>query len=188
MFFIICLLFCLVNSCISQELITVSVDPNEGDDNQCMSAIDLTLFGLTSWDRPCRTLNYAILGNKNLTIRANNCTENSLNLTNIKILLSDGIHQLTNQLLIIGSNNITIEPEAGAVPIIRCVTFPNYQIGNFDNIFVCEVDGLQFSGVIFEGCGPVPSNVFIYGCSNIEFNGCIFRLVNYIFNYNNLIN
>ena len=104
-----------------------------------------------------------------------NCSEASVQFSNIVISLSSDVHSLTEQLRLVTYSNVTIEGEVSGSASIECVSFPNYQFRNFDNIFACGMSGLTFNNVVFERCGPVPSNVFIYNSTNIVFQNCTFR-------------
>ena len=158
------------------EFVTVVVDLDEGDDDLCMSAIEMVKTGINSYATPCASLNFAVRGNVSLgNVSIDECNDATSILKNVRIILRSGVHQLTERLVLGSSKNITFQADDGADPIVRCVSYPNYEPGNYDNIFGCRVDGLHFKGITFEECGPIPSNVFIYGGSSVSVDSCIFR-------------
>lgn len=173
------LLFCLYITTLLHSsvanLVTVTVDPDNGDDEICLSVRELFSSGLTNSSIPCQTLNYALSDNQTDYYNVANCSNAPFQYSNVRILLRDGVHGLTSQLELVKSSNITIEAVNRGRARLQCVDFPNYQAGNFDNFFACQVSGLRFVGVVFERCGPVPSNVFVYNCSDVYFDQCTFR-------------
>ena len=150
----------------------ITVDPLNGDDDSCLSVPELTSSG---GNQSCETLDYAINGNLSTYYDTQNCSDAINEYSNVHILLKNGVHTLTSQLQIVGYSNVTVQAEEVGGASIQCVDFPNFVKSNFDNIFACHVTGLRFVGVVFEYCGPVSSNLYIYNVSDIEFHSCIFR-------------
>ena len=157
------------------DYITVEVDPQNGDDNQCMSVRELIELGESESPFPCKTLNYALSDSETSDYTTDDCSNAVIVYNDVSIVLMDGVHRLTSQLKLVGATNVGIVAENSHRAVIECVEFPNYAVDNFDNFFACNVDGLEFSGVVFERCGPVSSNVFVYNCSNVVFESCTFR-------------
>lgn len=161
--------------CVGEMLIRV--DPVNGNDSSCLSALDLSSSS-SGWsqDTPCATINAALYGNLSFSeLRLSDCTTFPFGLDGVRVLLSDGIHHLSERLAIINATNVTIAAENPGNARVRCVTFPNAVPGNFDNIFSCRSRELRFEGVVFEYCGPVSSNVFVYQSSGVSFENCVFR-------------
>ena len=170
---IVAIIACFINVSDSSD-VTVVVDLDEGDDDLCMSAIEMVKGGMNSYPKPCASLNFAIRGNISRgNTNVSNCSDDTSILVNVKVLLRSGVHQLTEQLVLGKSKNITFQADTESTPIVKCAYFPN--TGNYDNIFGCQVDGLVFEGITFQECGPISSNVFIYSSSNIKFDSCTFR-------------
>ncbi|XP_019851702.1 PREDICTED: uncharacterized protein LOC109581757 [Amphimedon queenslandica] len=171
------LLLYLLVAPLAHSEVRVRVDPVLGDDESCLSVPDIIRRGggeATDDGVPCETINYALTGNyTNEYYSTDNCSEAPILFSDIVISLSSDVHSLTEQLRLVTYGDVTFEGDGSAS--IECVSFPNYQFRNFDNIFACGVSGLTFNGVVFERCGPVPSNVFIYNSTNILFQNCIFR-------------
>ncbi len=161
-----------IRGCDSSEY-TVIVDVEEGDDDLCMSAVEMVKEDVNSYPVPCASLNYAVRGNTSQAdVSVQNCFDETSILANVTILLRSGVYQLAEQLALAQSKNITFQADEGAEPVIKCVAFPN--IENFDNILGCQVDGLTFQGITFTECGPISSNVFIHTSSNIKIDSCVF--------------
>ena len=120
--------------------------------------------------RPCQTINHA-LGN---VICNASCSNPNNNIENVTIRLKDGTHRLMGRVSICESRNVTLEAENYGKATVTCETFPNTIPRNFDNLFVCGTSGVTFRGLRFEGCGPVPSNVFLRDSSDILFEDCTF--------------
>ena len=155
--------------------ITVEVDPQNGNDDSCLSVRELIDSNQTESPFPCKTLNYALNGNETSYYTTGNCSMSDIQYSNIFIVLMDGVHRLVSQLQLVGATNVHILADNSRKAVIECVEFPNYAVDNFDNFFACNVDGLEFKGVVFERCGPVSSNVFVYNCSNVVFESCTFK-------------
>ena len=118
---------------------------------------------------PCRTINRALDN-----VICNASCSNPKNIENVIIRLKDGVHMLTGRASICESRNITLEAENYGNATVTCETFPNTIPRNFDNLLVCGTSGVTFRGLRFEGCGPVPSNVFLRDSSDILFEECTF--------------
>ena len=155
--------------------ITVEIDPQNGNDDNCLSVRELIELNQTESPFPCKTLNYALNDNEMSYYTIGNCSNADIQYSNISVVLLDGVHRLISQLQLVGATNIHIVADNSGRAVIECVEFPNYSVDNFDNFFACNVDGLEFKGVVFEHCGPVSSNVFVYNCSGVVFESCIFR-------------
>ena len=158
---------------VNGQSVTVYVDPERGKDDTCTAAVD----GLGNSSRPCETINYAVWGNEPVPrLRGSNCTDYypPFNYTSLKVVLMGGIVQLKEQLPLVSIPEVTVMSKIRGQSVIQCASYPNTKRGNFDNIFGCNVTHLEFIGVVFERCGPVPSNVFIYECTNVTFNHCTF--------------
>ena len=154
--------------------VTIVVNENVGDDELCMSAIDMITEGIDSYPMPCSTLNYAVRGNRSVgTINPRNCSDDTSVLANVNVVLQSGVYQLYERLVLGYSTNVNFQADTDSSPTIRCVSYPNYD--SYDNIFGCSVDGLTFAGITFEECGPISSNVFIHNSTNIRFKSCTFR-------------
>ncbi len=154
--------------------VIVEVDHDTGDDELCKSAIDMINEGIESFPTPCSTVNYAVRGNRSVgNVSILNCSDDTSILVNVNVVLKAGVYQLYERLVLGYSTNITFQAAINSSPIIRCVSYPNND--TYDNIFGCSVDGLSFEGITFEECGPISSNVFIHGSTNIRFDSCIFR-------------
>ena len=158
--------------------IKVRVDPKNGNDTTCTPAVDLMNSTNRPSDVPCRTINYALLGDTwrdYRTLLAPNCSDVSQNLSNVRVLLADGEHRLSGRVFLVGNMNITLEAENWGRASVQCATFPNLIQLNFDNLGFCNVTGITLKGIVFEQCGPVPSNIFIIYCEDIEINQCTFK-------------
>ena len=163
-----------------ENLLTVTVDPVNGNDSACLSALELSSLGsgdpgMTS-TTPCATINAAIHGNMTFgQLRPVNCSAFEYGLTNVRILLADGDHKLKERLNLLSFTNISLIAINAGKATIRCASFPNTMDGEFDNIFSCFSNGVRFEGLTFEYCGAVPANVFVYNCSDVVFDRCTFR-------------
>lgn len=158
--------------------VTVRVDPENGNDTLCLSAMELIAGNMNTSSQSCRTINYALLGDSwtsYTTLRGSNCSEVTQELRNVRIVLADGEHHLLGRLMLAGDEDITLEAENRGQASVQCASFPNNISGNFDNIAFCNVAGIRLVGVVFEKCGPVPSNVFVLNSSNIEITECTFK-------------
>ena len=163
----------------------VWVDPQHGDDNNCLSALDLLLFSRSrkgaqqSYPKLlCATMNAALYGK---------IVEKLFCLSNIHILLAEGVHHLRKHLPLIKATNLTIAAKNSGKALIECTTFPNVIPGNYDNVFACQSHWLRFKGAVFERCGPVPSNMFLYNSSDVTFEKFTFRWEHITWPYYTLI-
>lgn len=163
------------------EVVVVRVDPENGDDSSCLSALDLSSpsssgEGARQGTPPCETINAALYGNSSFKeIRSNNCSTFPHGFLDVRVLLADGTHRLRERLALVKATNLTIAAEHPGRASIGCTDYPNLVQGNFDNVYICLSQGLRFGGVVFEKCGPVPSNMFVYNSSDITIDNCIFR-------------
>ena len=143
----------------------VYVDAINGSDENCSSLQDiLSNQSFQISDVPCQTID-AALGYVNCT---SNCSS-VVPLLNSVVMLSDGVHTLTNCIGINSGNNLTIEGETLGKATVRCAEGPH-----FGSIETYMTDGLIFRGINFEGCGPSPT-VFLKSSNNILFEYCSFR-------------
>ena len=143
----------------------VYVDAIYGIDENCSSLQDiLSNQSFQISDVPCQTIN-AALGYVNC---GRNCSSDVPLLDSV-VILSDGVHTLTNCIGIKSGRNMTIEGENLGKATVRCA-----ERSRFGNIAPCLTDGLIFRGINFEGCGPSP-NVFLNSSNNIVFEYCSFR-------------
>ena len=156
--------------------ITVEVDPQNGNDSRCLSVRELIELGESESPFPCKTLNYALNDNETKYYTTGNCSNSDIEYDGaIYIELMDGVHRLTSQLELVGDIDVQIVARNYRSAVIECVDFPNYAVDDFGNFFACNLDNLEFRGVVFERCGPVSSNVFVYNCSYVTFDSCTFR-------------
>ena len=175
--------FLLTYSSAAGDAVMVWVDPQHGDDNNCLSALDLLLYSGSrkgaqqSYPKlPCATMDAALYGNRTFDEKLlKNCSAFPHHLANIHIILAEGVHRLRERLPLIKATNLTIAAKNSGKALIECTTFPNTIPGNYDNVFACQSHWLRFEGVVFERCGPVPSNVFVYNSSYVTFEKCTFR-------------
>ena len=58
---------------------------------------------------------------------------------------------------------------------IKCSGEDSAGTGIYDNLFFTNSQNISFSGIAFEGCGPISSNVFFVLSQLISFENCIFR-------------
>lgn len=156
---------------LSQSTLVVRVDPSSGNDSLCMSAQERRLSTPGTADNvACATINRA-LGD----VGCESCA-NMNPIQDTVVELAAGVHRLSGCIGITDSEAVRI---MAAVPnrraTIECAQSPN--LNKFDNLFVCEVRGIVFRGIMFENCGPLSPNVFLNSSSNISFEDCIFRLV-----------
>ena len=176
---LVIVLLVFLQCCIGEEMLTVTVDPVNGDDSVCLSALDLSSpgsgeAGMNS-TTPCATINAAIHGNLTFgQLRPSNCSTFSYGVTNVRFLLADGVHQLSERLNLLSCTNVTLVAKNTGKASVRCTAFPNTVSGGFDNIFTCSSNGIRFEGLTFEKCGPVPANVFVYNSSDVVFDKCTF--------------
>ena len=160
---------------VNGQHVTVYVDPDHGDDTTCTPAVS----GSTgNPNNPCMSINYAVWGNVSIPVlRGSNCSEYNppINYMSLEVVLKGGTVQLEERLVLVSIPEVVVRSEVKGQSVIQCVKYPNTESGNFDNVFGCNVSHLEFRGVVFERCGPVPSNVFIYECINVIFDHCTFR-------------
>lgn len=152
----------------SQSTLVVRVDPSTGNDSLCMSAQERRSAAPGS-AHPCATINRA-LGD----VGCESCA-NTYPIQDTVVELAAGVHKLTRCIGITDSEGVRIVAETSRRATIECAQSPNSK--EFDNLFVCEVHGIVFRGIVFENCGPLSPNVFLNSSSNITFEGCIFQLV-----------
>lgn len=151
----------------------VYVNWNTGNDTECTSLQDLQILtaggeAVNQTQTPCRTINRA-LGNLECTASC----DNESPLYDSVLKLSNGEHTLEGCIAILMGENITIEAENQGEATIKCTRFGNTD--TYDHIISCETRGLVFSGINFEGCGPLSSNVFINRSTDVLFEDCVFR-------------
>lgn len=153
------------------QSVEVYVDSIAGNDTACASLQELQNQSLNgSYQIPCKTINQA-LGNVKCG-RLRSC-ENSNPLYHSVVKLSDGVHILQECIAILQGENVTLVAENQGQATIKCTTFGNAEL--HDNLVSCGTRGLEFRGIIFEGCGPLSSNVFINGSTDVLFEDCSFR-------------
>ena len=152
---------------LAQSTVVVTVDPDNGNDSLCVSAQERRAALGNVSNVPCATINRA-LGN----VSCETCA-NDESIRDTVVRLATGVHTLGGCIGITGSLSVRVEAVMERQAIIECGQPPSTD--TFNNIFVCEVNGITFSGVIFENCGPVSPNVFLNSSSNISFEGCVFR-------------
>lgn len=143
----------------------VYVDPSTGNDTACSSLQELKN---SSNQVSCKTINKA-LGD----IGCSSSCENEQPLHDALVKLSDGEHILRDCIAILQGGNVTIAAENTGMTTIKCGS----TAGVWNNIVSCETRGLVFKGIRFEGCGPLSSNVFINGSTDVLFEDCSFRWV-----------
>ena len=148
-----------------------------GSDEDCLSLQDLqerrfegntTNSSGSGLSTPCRTIIHA-LGD----VRCARSCDNPNPLRNAALKLSNGVHTLQRCVAILRGVNITIQAENSGLATVRCRELGSTQL--FDNLACCETEGLTFRGIIFEGCGPLSSNVFIHRSNNVLFEDCTFQ-------------
>lgn len=117
---------------------------------------------------PCRTLHYALHGAEIIEERSNS--------QNLVIELSPGTYVLTDNQVIVNSDNVAILGAGVEKTIFNCGEFGeddrvcdymNMQIRNSSNVYVY--------GVTFTRCGPVTSSVYVAFSDLIFFKNCVFR-------------
>lgn len=145
----------------------VIVDVNAGNDTAC-SPLQQLQTSPSQAQVPCKTINRA-LGN----VECNRSCENDDPLYNSVVVISDGVHTLQGCISILQGNNVTIEAQNTGMATVKCATFKNSDV--YDGIESCQMNGLVFRGINFEGCGPRSSNVFINRSTDVLFEDCIFR-------------
>lgn len=69
------------------------------------------------------------------------------------------------------STDISFEAINEGKAIIKCATSSDI----YNNLIFCGTQNVTFTGVNFEECGPLSSNVFFNGSSDILFDRCVFR-------------
>lgn len=150
----------------TSQLKELFVDPVNGNDSVC--------FSNTSLSQPCKTIKKA-LGNVDCNCR--NITEDTVDsLENTVLKLMDGVHVIDDCVGIKFGTNISIEAVNTGNAIIKCGRFPSSR--RFETGLVsCNTNGLTFSGVSFELCGPYTPNVFINRSRDVLFEDCMFRCV-----------
>ena len=156
----------------SQSTLVVRVDPSTGNDSLCMSAQERrSPSSIPGPDDtvPCATINRA-LGDVSCVSCAN-----PYPIQDTVVQLAAGVHRLSGCIGITDSEGVRIVAETNRQATIECAQSPDSK--EFDNLFVCEVRGIAFRGIVFEKCGPLSPNVFLNSSSNITFEDCIFRLV-----------
>lgn len=161
------------------QLITVSVDVVNGNDTECYSLQELQRYrssenaSIPQAQRPCRTLNRA-LGNVDCY---NSCIyqqPNSDPLQNVVVRLMDGVHRLSDCIVIDDGLNVTVQAVNNGAASVECAFFPTDTVQRMDGIRSCVTEGLVFRGVRFEHCGSYSPSVFLNRSSDILFEDCVF--------------
>ena len=130
----------------------INVDPERGNDSQCLSNASL--------DVPCQSLGMAL-----------NTTQLQNNSEDLTVLLSDGVHLLVEEIKVPGPPDfasVRIQAESTGGSIIRCGA-------DGVGISIEENVNLAMVGVVLENCGPKSTGVSLNGSKTLTLHQCVFR-------------
>ena len=76
--------------------------------------------------------------------------------------LEGGDYRLEGCVGLVGVKNVTIQSRDINIDLIDSVIkCANNNDSNYGNLYVCGSEGVVFRGIVFTGCGPQESNVFL---------------------------